>query len=80
MKGKEHLGYRLKKSIYKLKQASRKWNLKFDQVIKKFGFKENDVDNFIYTKIKGDKFIILVFYVDNILLASSDKHTLIAAR
>ena len=27
----------------------------------------------IYTKIKGGKFIILVLYVDDILLASSDK-------
>ena len=50
VKGKEHLGWRLKKSIYGLKQASRQWNLKFDQVIKKFRFKENDVDNYIYTK------------------------------
>ena len=76
VKGKEHLGCRLKKSIYGLKQASRQWNLKFDQVIKKFGFKENDVDNCIYTKIKGGKFIILVLYVDDILLASSDKRML----
>jgi hypothetical protein len=45
-------------------------------VIKKFGFKENDVDNCIYTKIKGGKFIILVLYVDDILLASSDKRML----
>ena len=76
VKGKEHLGCRLKKSIYWLKQASRQWNLKFDQVIKKFGFKKNDVDNCIYTKIKGGKFIILVLYVDDILLASSDKRML----
>jgi hypothetical protein len=76
VKGKEPLGCRLKKSIYGLKQASRRWNLKFDQVIKKFGFKENDVDNCIYTKIKGGKFIILVLYVDDILLASSDKRML----
>ena len=70
------MGCKLKKSIYRLKQASRQWNLKFDQVIKKFGFKENDVDNCIYTKIKSGKFIILVLYVDDILLASSDKRML----
>jgi len=42
-------------------------------VIKKFGFKENDVDNCIYTKIKEGKFIIIMLCVDDILLASSDK-------
>jgi hypothetical protein len=76
VKGKEHMGCMLKRSIYGLKQASRQWNLKFDEVIKKFGFKENEMDNCIYTKIKGGKFIILVLYVDDILLASSDKHML----
>ena len=38
MEGKERMGYRLKKSIYGLKQASRQWYLKFDQSIKNFGF------------------------------------------
>jgi hypothetical protein len=42
----------------------------------KIRFKENDVDNYIYTKIKGGKFIILVLYVDYILLESSDKRML----
>ncbi|RVW39847.1 Retrovirus-related Pol polyprotein from transposon TNT 1-94 [Vitis vinifera] len=63
---------RLKKSIYGLKQASRQWYRKFDQVITSFGFKENTVDQCIYLKFSGRKFIILVLYVDDILLASSD--------
>jgi hypothetical protein len=74
--GKEQMSCKLNKSIYGLKQVSRQWNLKFDQVIKKFGFRENDVDNCIYMKTKGGKFIILVLYVDAILLASSDKNML----
>ena len=45
MKGKEHMGCRLKKSIYGLKQVSRYWYLKFDGTIRKFGFKENVEDN-----------------------------------
>ena len=38
MEGKERMGYRLKKSIYGLNQASRQWYLKFDRSIKNFGF------------------------------------------
>jgi len=41
VKGKEHMACKLMKSIYGLKQASRKWYLKFDGIIKKFGFIEN---------------------------------------
>jgi hypothetical protein len=51
-------------------------NLKFYEVIKKFRFRENVVDNYIYINIKGGNFIILVLYVDDILLASSNKHML----
>ena len=69
--GKEHLVCRLKKSIYGLKQASRQWYLKFDQVVTSFGFKENASDQCIYLKTSGSNFIILVLYVDDILLASS---------
>jgi len=76
IKGKEHMGCKLKKSIYGLKQASRQWNLKFDEVIKKFGFKKNDVDSCIYVKVKGGKLIILVLYVDDILLTCNDKNML----
>ena len=66
------MGCRLKKSIYGLKQASRQWYLKFDETIRKFGFKENGENNCIYAKFKSGKFIFFILYVDNILLASSD--------
>jgi hypothetical protein len=72
VKGKENMGCRLKKSIYGLKQASRQWYLKFDNTIRKFGFKENVEDNCIYAKLKNGKYIFLVLYVDDILLASND--------
>jgi Reverse transcriptase (RNA-dependent DNA polymerase) len=72
VKGKEHMGCRLKRSIYGLKQASRQWYLKFDQVITEFGFKKNTIDQCIYLKVSGRKFIILILYVDDILLASSN--------
>jgi hypothetical protein len=74
--GKEDIRCRLKKSIYGLTQVSRQWYLKFDEVVKKFGFIKNQVDNCIYIKIKRSMFINLVLYVDDILLASSDKNLL----
>ena len=72
IKGKEHLACKLKKSIYGLKQASRQWYLKFHNTITSFGFKENTVDRCIYLKVSGSKFIFLILYVDDILLATSD--------
>ena len=63
---------RLKKSIYGLKQASRQWYLKFHSVVASYGFVENKVDQCIYYKVSGRKFIFLILYVDDILLASRD--------
>ena len=37
-----------------------------------YGFVENKVDQCIYCKVSGRKFIFLILYVDDILLASSD--------
>jgi hypothetical protein len=72
VEGKGRMGCRLKKLIYGLKQASRQWYLKFDNTIRKFRFKENVEDNYVYAKFKNGKYIFLILYVDDILLASSD--------
>ncbi|RDY04246.1 hypothetical protein CR513_12064, partial [Mucuna pruriens] len=63
---------KLKKFIYGLKQASRQWYHKFHQVITSYGFEENLVDDCVYHKFSGSKYIFLVLYIDDILLASSD--------
>nr|KYP73865.1 Retrovirus-related Pol polyprotein from transposon TNT 1-94 [Cajanus cajan] len=70
--GKEHMVCKLNKSIYGLKQASRQWYIKFNDTIMSFGFKENTVDLCIYLKVSGRKFIFLILYVDDILLATND--------
>ena len=80
VEGKERMGCRLKKSIYGLKQASRQWYLKFDSTIRKFGFQENIENNCVYAKVKNGKYIFLVLYVDDILLASSDVNLLLETK
>jgi hypothetical protein len=80
IEGKENLGCHLTKSIYRLKQTSSQWHLKFDETIRKFGVKKNDEDNCIYVKFNNRKFIFLVLYVDDILLASNDVHLLLETK
>lgn len=67
---------KLRKSIYGLKQASRQWYFKFHQVIVSFGFGTNTVEDCVYHKFSGSKFIFLVLYVDDILLATNCKDLL----
>ena len=63
---------KLKKSIYGHKQASRQWYHKFHQVITSYGFEVNVVDVCVYHKFSGSKYIFLILYVDDILLACND--------
>ena len=41
-------------------------------MIRKFGFKENEKNNGVYTKFKNGKFIFHVLWIDDILLTSND--------
>ena len=63
---------KLTKSIYGLKQASRQWYFKFHQIIVSYGFEANLMDECVYHKFNGSKYIFLVLYVDDILLATND--------
>ena len=55
-----------------MKQTSRQWYYKFYQVITSYGFEENAVDDCVYHKFSGSKYLFLVLYVDDTLLAISD--------
>ena len=67
---------KLKKFIYELKKVSQQWYCKIHSEIISFGFEINLLNEFIYLKFCGSKFIFLVLYVDDILLASNDKDML----
>nr|GFB16652.1 putative retrotransposon protein [Tanacetum cinerariifolium] len=63
---------KLKRSIYGLKQASRQWNKRFDDEIKKFGFTQNPNEPCVYIKASGSYVAILILYVDDILLMGNN--------
>ena len=72
----EHLVYKLRKSMYGLKQAFCQLYLKFDDVVSSFSFEENIVDQCIYQKVNKSMVYFLILYVDNILLTANDKSML----
>ena len=67
-KGRDHLVCKLNRSIYGLKQASRSWNLRFDELVQSFGFIQSMDESCVYWKRDGKKVVFLVLYVDDILL------------
>ena len=67
---------KLQRSIYGLKQASRSWNLCFDEAVKEFGFMKNEDEPCVYKKVSGSAIVFLVLYVDDILLIGNDIPTL----
>ena len=59
---------KLEKSIYGLKQASRRWNLCFDEKVKEIGFSRSEDESCVYVKASRIIGSFLVLYVDDILL------------
>ena len=79
-KNKPNQVCKLKKSIYGLKQASRSWNIRFDETIKRFGFIKNVDEPCVYKKTSGSAIVFLVLYVDDILLIGNDVPMLQSSR
>ncbi|KAL4366882.1 hypothetical protein GQ457_05G017780 [Hibiscus cannabinus] len=61
---------KLKKSLYGLKQASRKWNERLTSALLDQGFKQASSDSSLFVKGKEEHFIALVVFVDDIVLVS----------
>ena len=53
-------------------QASWSWNIRFDEVIKAFGFIQVYGEACIYKKVSGSSIAFLVLYVDDILLIGNN--------
>ncbi|GKD74602.1 retrotransposon protein, putative, ty1-copia subclass [Tanacetum coccineum] len=63
---------KLQRSIYRLKQASRSWNKRFDVEIKKIGLTQNPNEPYVYLKSGGSNVAFLILYVDDILLMGNN--------
>ncbi|GJY54054.1 putative RNA-directed DNA polymerase [Tanacetum coccineum] len=61
-------GY-LDEDIYMVQpEASRRWNKRFDEEIKRFGFSQNLDESCVYQKASGSNVTFLILYVDDIII------------
>ena len=57
---------KLQRFIYGLKQASRSWNIQFNETIKEFYFSQNTDEPCVYKKDSGNVVVFLMLYVNDI--------------
>ncbi|CAM8977134.1 unnamed protein product [Rhodiola kirilowii] len=62
---------KLNKSLYGLKQAPRQWFSKFADSLFSYGFTQSPNDHSLFTLNKGNEFIILLVYVDDIVMTGT---------
>ncbi|GJW49353.1 retrovirus-related pol polyprotein from transposon TNT 1-94 [Tanacetum coccineum] len=63
--------YKLKKALYKLKQAPKSWYIRLKAFIIKHDYTMGMVDNTLFTKKKESNLIIVHIYVDDIIFGST---------
>ena len=69
---------RLLKSIYGLKQAPRQWYAKVHSfLVEKLGFKSSRNDPCLYILHSSSEFIMIALYVDDLLIAGSNKASVV---
>ena len=66
-------GCRLKKALYGLKQSPRAWFGRFTMAMKKFGYKQSNVDHNLFLKRRGTRVTCLIIYVDDMIITGDDK-------
>lgn len=74
-KGLENKVCLLKRAIYGLKQSSRVWNKRVDDVLTSLNFKKSIYEPCLYTQKEGELLTIVALYVDDFLIFSNDCKT-----
>lgn len=60
--------FKFVKSLYGMKQGSKQWHQKFDEIMFSNGFSINEANKCIYRKFVDGKGVIICLYVDDILI------------
>lgn len=69
---------KLNRSLYGLKQAPRCWNARLGTFLKKLGFRQSDADPCLFIFEKGINKLLIALYVDDGIVAATDKDELTA--
>jgi hypothetical protein len=64
---------KLKKDLYRLKQAPRTWYGWIDSFLTSLGFTKSKEDSNLYFKVMNDELVILFLYVDDLFLTGEEK-------
>lgn len=68
-----HKVYKLKKTLYGLRQASREWYSKIEAYFIKEGFQKCDYEHTLFVKTEeGNKILIVSVYVDDLIFIGND--------
>lgn len=70
--GQEHLVYRLKRSIYGLKQSPRMWYFEIDSYLISTGWARSFGDPNLYFVRDSGTLIILMLFVDDLLVTGNN--------
>jgi hypothetical protein len=63
---------KLKKALYGLKQSPRAWFGRFRKEVCSMGYQQSNADHTLFFKHRGDKIVILIVYVDDIVITGND--------
>lgn len=63
---------KLNRSLYGLKKSPKYWNVKFNSVMIREGFKRSQCDSCLYTKCNDKQLMYVIIYVDDLLVFGTD--------
>ena len=72
----KELVWKLRKSLYGLKQSGRNWNALLHSFLTAEGFEQSLSDPCVYTRLVDDNLVILIIWVDDLIIPSTSSDEL----